>query len=476
VQHLLEYFWYSHEQHPAAVKCKAVCAGTYVHRTNKPTNSCLHLLLQNLMNAALHGSGQALVGNIRRVLGELHRSKRLGGAGSVDAMLVRLYEPILFRALSATNAGVRRNALQLLLDAFPLLVSVTEGALDESHVHAVACLLTCMRPCWPLLQCTIGANSCQLQRYQIAEQCDPPIHVLPSFSLLSFNPVHSCFQPPIHVDPSCALLFLNPVTSLLPLQDPEASTEEQDELLVRQFQALSDGLTLVLKRPVMLLLPLQDPEASTEEQDELLVCQFQALSDGLTLVLLHPVMSLLPLQDPEASTEEQDELLVRQFQALSDGLTLVLIHPVMSLLPLQDPEASTEEQDELLVRQFQALSDGLALVSIHPVMSLLPLQDPEASTEEQDELLVRQFQALSDGLTDACPSVRVVAAQGICGVLNLYWEIIPSATTAGFVSRLTSEGRLEMGSSAHAVVEAHSSAAAWYMQRYLDMPILLLDK
>jgi condensin-2 complex subunit G2 len=68
------------------------------------------------------------------------------------------------------------------------------------------------------------------------------------------------------------------------------------------------------------------------------------------------------------------------------------------------------------------------------------LQDPEASTEEQDELLVRQFQALSDGLTDTCPSVRMVAAQGICGVLNLYWEIIPSATTAGFVSRLTSEG------------------------------------
>jgi hypothetical protein len=88
------------------------------------------------MNAALHGSGQALVANIRRVLGELHRSKRLGGAGSVDAMLVRLYEPILFRALSAANAGVRRNALQLLLDAFPLLVSVAEEDLAASE----ACL------------------------------------------------------------------------------------------------------------------------------------------------------------------------------------------------------------------------------------------------------------------------------------------------------------------------------------------------
>eukprot|EP00775_Hariotina_reticulata_P006481 gene6481-6708_t len=143
-------------------------------------------LIQNLMLAAIHGSGVGLVGNIIRVLGELHRSKRLGGAGSVDSMLVRLYEPILFRALAAANAGVRRNALQLLLDAFPLL-------------------------------------------------------------------------------------------------------------------------------------------------------------------------------------------------------------------------------------------------------------DPEASTEEQDELLVRQFQCLSDALTDCCPLIRVVAAQGICSVLNLYWEIIPSATTAGFVSRLTGQ-------------------------------------
>jgi condensin-2 complex subunit G2 len=82
--------------------------------------------LQNLMLAAIHGSSVGLVGNIIKVLGELHRSKRLGGAGSVDSMLVRLYEPILFRALAAANAGVRRNALQLLLDAFPLLVSGAE--------------------------------------------------------------------------------------------------------------------------------------------------------------------------------------------------------------------------------------------------------------------------------------------------------------------------------------------------------------
>jgi hypothetical protein len=52
-------------------------------------------------------------------------------------------------------------------------------------------------------------------------------------------------------------------------------------------------------------------------------------------------------------------------------------------------------------------------------------------------MLVRQFQCLSEALTDPCPLVRVAAAQGICTILNLYWEIILSATTAGYVSRLT---------------------------------------
>lgn len=70
---------------------------------------------------------------------------------------------------------------------------------------------------------------------------------------------------------------------------------------------------------------------------------------------------------------------------------------------------------------------------------LLLLQDPDASVEEQDALLVRQFTALGDALVDACPAVRALAATGVAGQLNLYWEIIPSATTAGFVSKLVGE-------------------------------------
>lgn len=90
----------------------------------------------------------------------------------------------------------------------------------------------------------------------------------------------------------------------------------------------------------------------------------------------------------------------------------------------------------MLVCLFPNLSHSV----LHCLLLHCAPQDPEASTEEQDEMLVRQFQCLSDALTDPCPLVRVAAAQGICSILNLYWEIIPSATTAGYVSRLTGGG------------------------------------
>lgn len=75
--------------------------------------------LQGLMEAALHASTISMASALRRVLGGLHGAKSAPG---VDALLLRLYQPILFRALSAANPAVRRNALGLLVDAFPLQV------------------------------------------------------------------------------------------------------------------------------------------------------------------------------------------------------------------------------------------------------------------------------------------------------------------------------------------------------------------
>ncbi|KIZ02253.1 Condensin-2 complex subunit G2 [Monoraphidium neglectum] len=83
-------------------------------------------LIQGFAKACLHASSKGLASSILVVLHQLHEAKRLGpaggGSGALDSALVRLYEPVLFRALSAANAAVRRNALLLLLDVFPLVV------------------------------------------------------------------------------------------------------------------------------------------------------------------------------------------------------------------------------------------------------------------------------------------------------------------------------------------------------------------
>ncbi len=73
------------------------------------------------MKAAIFASTAPLGAALRHVLGAFHGQKRQAG---VEAMLARLYEPILFRAFGASNPDVRRNALLLLLDAFPVRVRV----------------------------------------------------------------------------------------------------------------------------------------------------------------------------------------------------------------------------------------------------------------------------------------------------------------------------------------------------------------
>ncbi|KAK9826218.1 hypothetical protein WJX74_000685 [Apatococcus lobatus] len=88
-----------------------------------------HTLIQGLMQAAILASTPAMASSLQCVLGGLHEQKTKDA--EVDALLTRLYGPILFRSLSAANACVRRNSLMLLLEAFPL--QDPEGKPEESE-------------------------------------------------------------------------------------------------------------------------------------------------------------------------------------------------------------------------------------------------------------------------------------------------------------------------------------------------------
>eukprot|EP00887_Chlorella_sp_A99_P007770 scaffold20.g7770.t1 len=76
-----------------------------------------HGSIQGLMEAAILASTPAMAANLRRVLAGFHGQKHQSG---VDKLLLELYEPILFRRLKAANPEVRRNALAVFLDTFPL--------------------------------------------------------------------------------------------------------------------------------------------------------------------------------------------------------------------------------------------------------------------------------------------------------------------------------------------------------------------
>ena len=82
--------------------------------------------VQDLAQAAILASSPAMAAGLRKVLAGLHQHK---ASAAVDGLLYRLYCPILFRGLQAANGAVRLNALQLLVDVFPLQVP------GVAHVH-----------------------------------------------------------------------------------------------------------------------------------------------------------------------------------------------------------------------------------------------------------------------------------------------------------------------------------------------------
>ena len=68
-----------------------------------------------------------------------------------------------------------------------------------------------------------------------------------------------------------------------------------------------------------------------------------------------------------------------------------------------------------------------------------PLQQSDASREDDEQLWQKQYNAIFTLLQDKSPAVRVVAVQGVCRLLNLFWEIIPASTARSFLLRLVDE-------------------------------------
>eukprot|EP00963_Diacronema_lutheri_P005589 scaffold431_cov334-Pavlova_lutheri.AAC.104 len=114
---------------------KSICEayGEIIYRAwREAAGPCLveieHSVVQELMRAAVYAGTPTLAASLRRVLDGVHTQKKQRG---VDAMLTRLYEPLLFRAFAVTNPAVRRNAVDLLAAAFPLQEPDSDNETNE---------------------------------------------------------------------------------------------------------------------------------------------------------------------------------------------------------------------------------------------------------------------------------------------------------------------------------------------------------
>ncbi|XP_059284214.1 uncharacterized protein LOC132037680 isoform X2 [Lycium ferocissimum] len=92
--------------------------------------------------------------------------------------------------------------------------------------------------------------------------------------------------------------------------------------------------------------------------------------------------------------------------------------------------------EPVIFRSLQVANSNVRQNSLHLLLDLFPLEDPDATKEAKDTLLDKQFFLLDKLLVDECPDVRVVAVEGCCRILHLFWEIIPSPTITKTLTKI----------------------------------------
>nr|KYP52391.1 Condensin-2 complex subunit G2 [Cajanus cajan] len=92
--------------------------------------------------------------------------------------------------------------------------------------------------------------------------------------------------------------------------------------------------------------------------------------------------------------------------------------------------------EPVIFRSLQAANSNVRQNALHLLLDMFPLEDPDATKEEKDTLLDKQFFLLEKLLTDDCPEVRMIAVEGSCRVLHLFWEVIPSPIITKMITKV----------------------------------------
>ena len=248
--------------------------------------------VQELMQSAILASTRTMSSALNVLLATLHSNRRHKG---FDATLMRLYEPILFRAIDAPNPNVRRNAMQVLGDAFPLMnaegelveieaclgkqTSVVFAAMmdDVPAVRAAAVTAAChiLDRCWELLASSTCASWIERMAFQLAFDAssqDVRAAVITGLTQLVDNP-HA--QPVLEkvlpklaplVDDSSARVRVAILDMLLAVRSIRAIKFYEVVPLQTLFERLAVDKAVISRRIVRLLLPSYFPPGSSVEE------------------------------------------------------------------------------------------------------------------------------------------------------------------------------------------------------------------
>uniref|UniRef100_A0A0D3FLA8 Uncharacterized protein n=1 Tax=Oryza barthii TaxID=65489 RepID=A0A0D3FLA8_9ORYZ len=91
------------------------------------------------------------------------------------------------------------------------------------------------------------------------------------------------------------------------------------------------------------------------------------------------------------------------------------------------------------VEQRMVANSNVRHNSLHLLLDLFPLEDPDVTKDVNDPLLEKQYFLLDKLLMDDCPEIRTVAIEGLCRILNQFWEVIPSLTISKFLSKIVDD-------------------------------------
>lgn len=92
--------------------------------------------------------------------------------------------------------------------------------------------------------------------------------------------------------------------------------------------------------------------------------------------------------------------------------------------------------EPVLFRSLQVANSNVRQNALHLLLDMFPLEDPDMTKEVKESLQQKQFLLLEKLLLDDCPEVRLVAVEGSCRILHLFWEVIPTSTITKFLAKI----------------------------------------